>query len=259
MPEDKINLPVIDAVILWVDGDDPKHRKKILCHTEDDQFDQSREFRDRFAQINEIKFTVNSLLKFAPYLRKIHLITDNQIPDFLTVDSDKGIYKKVSVVDHKVIFDGYQQYLPTFNCRSIDTCMHRTPDLAENFIYLNDDFFLTNPTQPEDFFRNSLPVFRGKWLKFDRDIFIKRFKKTRKGHKLAQQRAAELIGFNKYFRFFHTPHPLRKSTIENFFKVHQGYFLENIRYKFRDENQFALQALANHIEIKNKTCFIERD
>ena len=31
-------------------------------------------------------------------------------------------------------------------------------------------------------------------------------------------------------------------------------FVENIKYKFRSENQFTPQGLANHIEIKNKTC-----
>jgi hypothetical protein len=66
----KVKAPVIDAVILWVDGDDPRHREKILSYVEDDRFDQSREFHDRFAQINEIKFCIDSLLKFAPFFEK---------------------------------------------------------------------------------------------------------------------------------------------------------------------------------------------
>ena len=99
----------------------------------------SKKFRTRFDQVNEIKFTVDSILKFAPYIKKIHIVTDNQTPGFL---ANSKIYKdKVSIVDHKIIFKGFEQYLPTFNCRSIETCIYRIPNLNEHFIYFNDDFF----------------------------------------------------------------------------------------------------------------------
>lgn len=259
MSVDKITTPVIDAVVLWVDGDDPKHKEKILSYSKTDKLDQSSEFRDRFSQINEIKFCIDSLLKFAPFLRKIHIVTDNQVPDFLTKESDKSIYRKVSIVDHKIIFKGYQQYLPTFNCLSIETCMHRIPELAEHFIYFNDDFFLINKTSPKDFFKEDLPILRGRWKKFYTDIFYKRFIKKREGQKYWQQNAARLLDSKKYYRFFHTPHALRKSTFENFFKNNEITFLNNIKYKFRDRNQFTPQGLANHIEIINGTCIFERD
>ena len=35
--------------------------------------------------------------------------------------------------------------------------MHRIPDLAEHFLYFNDDVYLMKPSQPEDFFRDDLP------------------------------------------------------------------------------------------------------
>ena len=37
----------------------------------------------------------------------------------------------------------------------------------------------------------------------------------------------------KYYNFRHTPHPIRKSTFENYFKKHPEVFIENIKYKFR--------------------------
>ena len=132
----------------------------------------SKEFKSRYEQINEINFCIDSLIKFAPFLRKIFLITDQQIPKFL--NGDVHAYKKVILIDHKEIFKDYHEYLPTFNSLSIETCMHRIPELAEHFIYLNDDFFLINPTRQEDFFRGGHPILRGKWLKYDSDIFYKR-------------------------------------------------------------------------------------
>ena len=249
----------IDAVILWVNGNDKKHQDKILKFVKDKNLVKTKAFRTRYDQVNEIKYTIDSLLKFAPFIRKIHLITDNQIPNFLTEKINNNSYNKVFIVDHKKVFDGYQKYLPTFNCRSIETCIYRIPNLSEHFIYLNDDFFLINHTKAEDFFRNGLPVLRGKWLKFDRDIIYKKIVKQRTGHKFAQQKAASIVGFKKYYNFKHTPHPLRKSTFETFFNDNRDVFINNIKHKFRSIDQFTPQGLANHIEIKNNSCVLEKD
>ena len=249
----------IDAVILWVDGNDENHKAKMLPYLEDKTKVNSEKFRTRYDQVNEIKFTIDSILKYAPYIRNIYIITDNQTPDFLKNSKTEHTYKKVSIVDHKVIFKDYDDYLPTFNCRPIETCLYRIPDLAEHFIYFNDDFFLINETKPSDFFKDGLPILRGKWLKFDKDIFYKRFKKPRVGHKSIQQNAARLAGFNKYYNFKHTPHPLRKSTFETYFEANEDVLIENIKHQFRKTSQFTPQGLANHLEIKNKTCYFKSD
>ncbi|WP_179348270.1 Stealth CR1 domain-containing protein [Winogradskyella pacifica] len=258
MTNKKVDQHAIDAVILWVDGNDEHHKAKMLPFLEDKTKINSEKFRTRYDHVNEIKFTIDSILKYAPYIRNIHIITDNQAPDFLK-NNNNEIYKKVSIVDHKVVFKGYEEYLPTFNCRPIETCLYRIPDLAEHFIYMNDDFFLINETKPTDFFKNGLPILRGKWLKFDNDIFYKKFKKTRVGHKSIQQNAAKLAGFNKYYNFKHTPHPLRKSTFETYFNANEDVLIENIKHRFRKTTQFTPQGLANHLEIKNKTCHFQSD
>lgn len=102
-------------------------------------------------------------------------------------------------------------------------------------------------------------MLRGKWLKFDKDIYYKKFKKPRAGHKKIQQKAAQLVGFDKYYNFKHTPHPLRKSTFETYFEANENVFVDNIKYRFRDASQFTPQGLANHLEIKNKTCHFKDD
>jgi len=248
----------IDAVILWVDGSDNKHNDKILSHLDDKEKINNKKFRTRFDQVDEIKFTIDSILKFAPYIQNIYVVTDEQTPGFL-IENTTAKYQKVKIIDHSIIFSGYETYLPVFNCRPIETCIYRIPNLAEHFVYFNDDFFLINQTAPEDFFKEGLPVLRGKWLKFDSDIFYKKFRKVRIGHKNAQQKAAKLLGFKKYYNFKHTPHPLRKSTFEDYFNSNKPVFLDNIKHKFRNDNQFTPQGLANHIEIKNKSCILKND
>ena len=249
----------IDAVILWVDGNDPLHQAKILPYLEDKSKINNTKFKTRYNQVNEIKFTIDSIIKYASFVNNIYIITDNQSPEFLQSNRDSDRYSNVKIIDHKEIFYGYTEYLPTFNNRPIETCMYRIPNLSEHFIYFNDDFFLINPTQPEDFFKNGLPILRGKWLKFPENTLKNKFKKARIGHKTAQQLAAKILGFKKYYNFRHTPHPLRKSTFENYFKKHEDVFIDNVKYRFRHKSQFTPQGLANHLEIKNKTCHLQED
>ena len=256
MAENNLKKITIDAVIPWVDGNDKNHQLKMIPYLDDKSIINSEKFRTRFDHVNEIEFAINSILTFAPFIRTIFIVTDDQIPQFL---NNTEVSKKISIIDHKIIFAGYEKYLPTFNNRPIETCIHRIPDLAEHFIYFNDDTFLINPTKPDDFFINGLPVLRGKWTKFDEDKIKSIFKAPKKGHKTAQQQAAKKVGFKRYFRFRHTPHPMRKSIFENYFEEHKEIFIENIKYRFRSPNQFTPQGLANHIEIKNKTCFLKKE
>lgn len=247
----------IDAVILWVDGNDKNYQEKIIPYLKNIDSIKSTKFKSKYDQVDEIKFTIDSILKFASYIRNIYVVTDNQTPNFLL--NNNQVYKNVSIIDHKIIFSDYENYLPVFNCRPIETCIYRIPNLAEHFIYFNDDFSLINNTTPNDFFKDGLPILRGKWQKFDKDLPFKKFKKKRAGHKTAQQKAAQLLGHKSYYNFKHTPHPIRKSTFKNYFEENNDVFIENIKHKFRHINQFTPQGLANHIEIKNETCFLEKD
>lgn len=253
----------IDAVITWVDGNDINHQKKMLPYVEDKSKIKDKNFRTRFDQVEEIKFTVNSILKYASFIRNIFIVTDNQTPLFLK-EKKEGTYKNVFVVDHKDIFKEDQEYLPVFNCRPIETKLYDIPNLAEHFIYFNDDMFLLKEVKIADFFIDKQPVIRGKWLKFNEDIFYKRWfnsekKKKRAGHKKAQEKSAKLVGFKKYYKFHHTPFALRKTTFLNFFKEHRAVEVLNIQHKFRNVEQYTPQGLANHIEIKNKTCTLKND
>jgi hypothetical protein len=56
----------------------------------------------------------------------------------------------IRIVDHTAILPS--SVLPTFNSHAIETVLHLIPDLAEHFIYFNDDMFLGAPVQPSDFF-----------------------------------------------------------------------------------------------------------
>lgn len=261
----------IDAVFTWVDGSDEAHKEKMRPFVKLADKISTKNFRTRFDQVEEIEIAVNSILKFAPFIRKIFIVTDKQIPKFLKHTKNKTKYNKVVIVDHTEIFIGYEEYLPVFNSNSIETMLFKIPDLSEQFIYFNDDFFLINNTKIEDFFIEEKPVVRGVWDQFDSKkiqkiiydkVLIFLGKEPRSnifGYKKAQQSSAKVVGMEKYLKLDHTPNPIRKSTVELFFKKNPEALISNISHKFRHPSYFMIQSLANYLEIQNKSCILKNN
>ncbi|MDE7403443.1 MAG: Stealth CR1 domain-containing protein [Muribaculaceae bacterium] len=240
----------IDAVIAWVDGNDPKLNAKRA------QYIQSKiTVREdvggtaRFSNIGEIYWCVASINKFAPWFRKIYIITDGQDPkidEHLPKGSDIN-HIPVEIVDHKVIFKDYEEYLPVFNSLAIETMMWRIPGLSEKFIYFNDDFLLANPVTPSDFFTpDGLPIARGyrhstftAWFLREMNYISKLGKSKVKFRDTMVQAATTVKGkaLVWFVRVHHTPHALVKSQFERFFKHHPHAFINNISYKFRNRAQ----------------------
>lgn len=263
---------VIDAVIYWVDGNDRNWQQKLNKFAEVKiDFDNQIE-SVRYNNIDEIDIAIKSIIKFAPFVNNIFLVTDNQIPkSFKNLKNlSKKNGKNLVVVDHKVIFRGFEEYLPCFNSSSIESLLFRIPNLSEHFLIFNDDTFLMRLTKIEDFFINGFPVIRGVWKKYYEDQLYRKIynslisffginKETNSlGFKKYQQNSAKLVGASKYFRRFHTPIVIRKSTIESFFEGN-NILENNIKYRFRNKNQFLLPTLSEHLEIRNNSYFYKKD
>lgn len=256
----------IDAVVLWVDGNDENHQKKMLPYLENKSDLKKKDLRTRFDQVDEIKYTIDSILKNATFFRNIYIVTDSQTPKFLENQPENGRYEKVKLVKHEALFEDCLERLPVFNCRPLETRLYKTPGLSEHFVYFNDDMFLIKKVDITDFFIEKKPVLRGEWLKFDDDVLIKQIKSNvkrnkipRAGHKIAQQKGAKIVGFKKYYKFHHAPYPLRKSTFEKFFAENKEVEKQNISHRFRHFDQFTPQGLMNHVEIKKETCVLHSD
>ncbi len=265
----------IDAVITWVDGSDQEHRKKRLRALNQNADERSpalssRSDETRFLDNGELRFCISSIRTFAPWIRNIYLVTDNQRPGFLTDEVCDELSLKV--VDHSQIFDSYEWVLPTFNSRTIETALWRIPGLADKFIYFNDDFVITAPVEPEDFFVGESVVMRGQWhaiVAYGRLRLLanrigsylskKLFGVTRTMHLLLQIRSARRAGFvDRYFRIVHVPHPVYKPVLEKYFEENPDHFEENIRYKFRDIAQFSSIYLAYHLKIAQDEAVFRR-
>jgi hypothetical protein len=136
----------VDLVCPWVSGQDPKHREKRnywlqQCGLPPRLFNPDV----RYVEEDELRYALRSVERFAPWVRKIFLVTDDQVPAWL----DRS-HPRVEIVDHRQIID--PQFLPTFNTKVIINSLHKIPGLSEHFIYTNDDCFFGQPCRKEDFF-----------------------------------------------------------------------------------------------------------
>ncbi|GAA0771225.1 Stealth CR1 domain-containing protein [Ideonella azotifigens] len=264
----------IDAVIAWVDGQDPRHRAKLEAYLAQLGCRPAAAAPTRFNSVGEIDYCVASLLRFAPFLRRIHIVADEQAPAFFerVQEWPAQAGEKLRLVDHKALFAGHEDCLPTFNCRSIETLLHRIPGLAEQFVYLNDDFMLIKPVQPEDWFRDGQPVLRGHWRVAPEQRWHRRLRDwwqarrgspvpdRRPGHQEGQALSARLAGYDgRYLEHDHHPHPLRRSTLEAYFAAHPQALRQNIVHRLRDARQFLPPMLAGHLEIRAGSAALQPD
>lgn len=247
-----MSAEVFDAVIAWVDGADPAHRAKRMAYGGGERQMQGDDVAGemRYRSTGEIFYCVGSILRFAPWIRKIHIITDSQNPnlDGWVREHFPNSTTEIAIVDHKVIFEGYEENLPTFNSISIETMMWRIPDLSERFVYFNDDVFLAAPVEPSVWFGEGITNIYAKRVSTLAGRLL-RWVKPRKdgrrvfGHKDAMVNAAQLLGSDHFWLFPHAPLPACKSFYEHIFGEHPEWLTENIRHRFRQESQFSFISL----------------
>ncbi len=146
------NFP-IDMVYTWVDGQDMEwQRIKQQYEPQAANIPEDGKSPNRWRNFNELYYSIQSVMAFAPWIRKIFIVTDHQRP-FWYDNSDQDFQGKVEFIDHPVLFqDDFGSCLPTFNSNAIETQIYRIPDLSEHFIYANDDTFMGNFVEPSDFF-----------------------------------------------------------------------------------------------------------
>ena len=138
----------VDAVYTWVDASDPAFRISLLDHAAAGtaEADRTSIGFSRYRNNGELRFSVRSLLRFAPWVRRIHILTNGQVPSWLD-----HAHPKIHLVNHAEVFPE-PECLPTFNSNAVEMCLHRIPGLARRFVYFNDDVFLGRAVRSSEFF-----------------------------------------------------------------------------------------------------------
>ena len=148
---DDITFP-IDIVYTWVDGSDPvwqAERDRAAAELVGEPMHSDATDAARFRSRDELRYSLRSLAMFAPWVRRVFLVTAGHVPAWLNLDNPR-----LEHVEHARIFQDPAE-LPTFNSRAINSYLHHIPGLAEHCIYMNDDVFFARPARPSHFFTPS--------------------------------------------------------------------------------------------------------
>ncbi len=233
---DDITFPV-DVVYTWVDGDDPAWRDR-----------RDRALRDRppvlgqaanasrYLNRDELRYSLRSLWMFAPWVRRIWLVTDDQVPPWL----DPG-HPKLTVVSHAELFGG-RGALPTFNSHAIESQLHRLPGLSEHFVYFNDDVFLGRPFPPGKVFHANgiAKIFpsRAKVDPGEPDVAadIPATAAGRNNRRLIQKD----FGRHLTYKMKHVPHALRRSVLAEIEERYPEELARTAGNPFRDPGDVSL-------------------
>ena len=227
----------VDLVYLWVNGNDPQWRAKRNACIGASEEKSAVSCEGRFADNDELKYSLRSIAQYAPWIHRIFIVTDNQVPVWLDTANPK-----VRIVDHKEIMPDV--CLPCFNSAVIEHFLYKIPGLAEHFIYANDDMFINKPVTPETFFgKDGLPIVR-----FNRRPFRKwtlLFKEKVQGKRLSNyvqtiRNSAELVEkkYGKYYggKTHHNIDAYLRSDYEHAAKVFEDEIRTTLPNHVRSEN-----------------------
>lgn len=98
------------------------------------------------ADNEELRYSLRSVERYAPWVRTIYVVTNGQIPYWLNLS-----HPRLKLITHEMIFTN-RSHLPTFSSPAIETHLHRIPGLSKKFLYLNDDVLFGAEVWPDDFF-----------------------------------------------------------------------------------------------------------
>ncbi|MEU3457900.1 stealth family protein [Micromonospora sp. NPDC006766] len=226
----------IDAVFTWVDGSDPEWlRRKMAALTSPEARHAVAANSSRYHNRDELRYAMRSLYSFAPWLRRIFLVTDSQLPSWLD-----PAHPMITVVTHATLFADLGGR-SSFNSHAIESRLHRIEGLAEHFLYFNDDVFLGRPVLPTHFFHaNGIAKFFLSPAQFGlgeakpSDAPVNAAGKNNRRHIQRQ------FGVTITQKMKHTPFALRRSIMHQIEQVLHADVMETARHQFRHQGDLSI-------------------
>jgi len=241
---DDITFP-IDIVYTWVNGADTEwcSRRDTALGGVDPTVRLSDQATNdaRFMSRDELRYSLRSVAAFAPWVRRIYLVTDRQTPAWLNVDDERLV-----IVDHTEIFRD-KEALPVFNSHAIESQLHHIEGLSEHFVYFNDDVFLGRPVAPSFFFHSNgiARFFPSKALL---PMGPRRPEDTPVAASGKNNRALieALTGKNITAKMRHVPHAMRRSVLAEIEERYSDLVTATAAHKFRHPDDLAIASSLVH-------------
>jgi len=135
----------IDIVFSWVDGSSAEFQRMRALRMQSYVVGVGDDSAARYRQLDELKYALRSVYLFAPWIRRIFIVTDSPVPAWLDE------HPAVTIVP-SVEFFADKSNLPTHNSHAIESQLQNIEGLSEHFLYSNDDMFFARPVSPDMFF-----------------------------------------------------------------------------------------------------------
>ncbi|MFF8842926.1 stealth family protein [Streptomyces sp. NPDC015127] len=239
VPSGEVTFP-IDVVYTWVDGADPAWLRR-RAEFSGEGYHAEAANAARYLSRDELRYSLRSLHMYAPWVRTIHLVTDDQTPDWLDTE-----VPGLKVVSHKEIFRS-PSLLPTFNSHAIESQLHHIEGLSEHFLYFNDDVMLGNEVTPQDFFlANGLTKF------FPSPALVPLGERTvddppvaaagKNNRRLIEERYGAVL----VQKMKHMPHPLRRSVLTEIESEFETEYRRTEASRFRSIDDISISSSLHH-------------
>lgn len=197
----------IDIVFSWVDGTSTDFQRARAQRMQAYVVGDGDDSEARYRQIDELKYALRSVYLFAPWVRRIFIVTDSPKPTWLAE------HPRVTIVRSEDFFQD-TSVLPTHNSHAVESQLHHITGLSEHFLYSNDDMFFGRPVRPDMFFS---PGGITKFIEATTRIGLGEPDPTRSGFENAARvnrgLLRERFGRVTTRHLEHAPTPLRKSVM----------------------------------------------
>ncbi|GHA69093.1 stealth family protein [Streptomyces termitum] len=236
---DQVTFPV-DVVYTWVDGSDPEWLRRRARYSGEGYHAESANAA-RYLSRDELRYSLRSLHLYAPWVRNVFLVTDDQVPAWLDTAAPH-----LRVVPHQEIFRS-PALLPTFNSHAIESQLHHIEGLSEHFLYLNDDVMLSREVTPEDFFLAS-----GITRFFPSPALVPLGERSpddppvaaagKNNRRLLQERYGTVL----VQKMKHMPHPLRRSVLTEIETEFDAAYRRTEANRFRSVDDISIASSLHH-------------
>ena len=242
----------MDAVITYVDGNDPVWRKSFA------QAVGVPAIEKRYRDWGTLVYLVRGIRRYMPFIRKIFLVVsgESQVPSWVS-GSDVRVFLHSEIIP--------QRFLPVFNSTAIEMFLHRIPGLDEQFVYFNDDMFPVRHTREEEFYVEGKSV-----IGFRKHLFpFGLYKQQTRNADLLARKALGMAPGPLFVRPQHTCSPMQKSACEEVYarigdeldasisplrekyNVNQYVFLDYLYYGGRTVKDAAISNLHLSLAVKS--------
>ena len=232
-----------DYVFTYVDANDDNWYKGFVSAAVKAGRSTSRT-NVRWRSWDTLKYLLRGIAENLPFIRNLYMVVSDmtQVPNWVNKET-------VHIVLHKDIIP--QQYLPTYNSNVIEMFLYKIPDLAEQFIYGNDDMFPIGKLNENDFFKNGQPLIachtkiRPQKMTIYRKSLVRTMELCKRCNKYYN------ISPSQYIRSDHSINPMLKSTWEMYHSLY-GENIYSTLSIFRDPKNVTQELSNFHHFIYNK-------